>query len=175
MNDILLWLVLALAVLNGLVLLWLALRRTADTAGLQAEQAKLEVLAAVQITAKASSERTERLERELRREISESSRGGRQELTQNLATFQQTLVQQGAEATRTQNTQIDAFGQQLALLQKTLSDTLTNQLSGLSESNARRMNEVRETLEKQLLQLQATNATKLDEMRATVDEKLQTT
>jgi DNA recombination protein RmuC len=85
------------------------------------------------------------------------------------------LVQQGAEATRTQNTQIDAFGQQLALLQKTLSDTLTHQLSSLSESNARRMNEVRETLEKQLAQLQTTNAAKLDEMRATVDEKLQTT
>ena len=113
--------------------------------------------------------------RELRREVTESARGGRQELAQNLATFQQTLVQQGAEATRTQNTQIDAFGQQLALLQKTLSDTLTNQLSSLSESNARRMNEVRETLEKQLAQLQTTNAAKLDEMRATVDEKLQTT
>jgi DNA recombination protein RmuC len=92
-----------------------------------------------------------------------------------LATFQQALVQQGAEATRTQNTQIDAFGQQLTLLQKTLSDTLSTQLSGLSESNARRLSEVRETLEKQLAQLQATNAIKLDEMRATVDEKLQAT
>jgi len=117
----------------------------------------------------------ERLERELRREISESSQGARQELTQNLATFQQTLTQQGAEATRTQNTQIDAFGQQLTLLQKTLSDTLTTQLSGLSESNARRMAEVRQTLEAQLAQLQTTNSAKLDEMRATVDEKLQTT
>ena len=96
-------------------------------------------------------------------------------MAQNLATFQKSLVQQGAEATRTQNTQIDAFGQQLALLQKTLSDTLTTQLSGVSESNARRMSEVRETLEKQLAQLQTTNAAKLDEMRATVDEKLQTT
>ena len=84
-------------------------------------------------------------------------------------------MQQGAQATRTQNTQMDAFGQQLSLLQKTLSDTLHSQLSGLSESNARRMAEVRETLEKQLAQLQATNATKLDEMRATVDEKLQST
>ena len=94
---------------------------------------------------------------------------------QSFATFQQTVVAQSAEATRTQNTQIDAFGQQLSLLQKTLSDTLTHQLSSLSESNARRMNEVRETLEKQLAQLQTTNAAKLDEMRATVDEKLQTT
>jgi DNA recombination protein RmuC len=150
------------------LLLWLALRRPDAAAGQAALQGRIELLAAVQ-------DGTERLERELRREISESSRGGRQELTQNLATFQQALVQQGAEATRTQNTQIDAFGQQLALLQKTLSDTLNNQLSGLSESNARRMNEVRETLEKQLVQLQATNAIKLDEMRATVDEKLQTT
>ncbi|MDO8447443.1 MAG: DNA recombination protein RmuC [Rhodoferax sp.] len=163
-----LWWVVALGVVNVVLLLWLALRRSDGGA---AEQAKVELLAAV----KSASDHTERLERELRREISESSRDGRQELTQNLATFQLALVQQGAEATRTQNTQIDAFGQQLALLQKTLSDTLNNQLSGLSESNARRMNEVRETLEKQLVQLQTTNAAKLDEMRATVDEKLQTT
>ncbi|MDO9166547.1 MAG: DNA recombination protein RmuC [Rhodoferax sp.] len=166
-----LWWVVALGVVNVFLLLWLALRRADSGAVRAAEQGKAELLAAV----KSASDHTERLERELRREISESSRDGRQELTQNLATFQLALVQQGAEATRTQNTQIDAFGQQLALLQKTLSDTLNNQLSGLSESNARRMNEVRETLEKQLVQLQATNATKLDEMRATVDEKLQTT
>jgi DNA recombination protein RmuC len=171
LNDVLLWLVLALAVLNGVAMLWMAFRRTDARAVLAAEQGRAELLAAVL----AGAERTERLERELRREINESSRAGRQELTQNLATFQQTLVQQGAEATRTQNTQIDAFGQQLALLQKTLSDTLTTQLSGVSESNARRMNEIRETLEKQLAQLQTTNSAKLDEMRATVDEKLQTT
>jgi len=171
LNDVLLWLVLALAVLNILLVLWLALRRPNAASGLAAEQGRAELLAAVQ----GHAERMERLERELRREISESSRGGRQELTQNLATFQQALVQQGAEATRTQNTQIDAFGQQLSLLQKSLSDTLTNQLSGVSESNARRMNEIRETLEKQLAQLQTTNSAKLDEMRATVDEKLQTT
>ena len=96
-------------------------------------------------------------------------------MAQNLATFQKALVQYGGETPHLRDTQIDAFGQQLALLQKTLSDTLTTQLSGVSESNARRMSEVRETLEKQLAQLQTTNAAKLDEMRATVDEKLQTT
>jgi DNA recombination protein RmuC len=117
----------------------------------------------------------ERIERELRREISESSRGVRQEMTHTLATFQQALVKQAAEATRTQNTQIDAFSQQLALLQKTLGDTLTTQLQGLSEQNARRLAEVRGTLEAQLSILQQTNAAKLDEMRRTVDEKLQTT
>jgi len=168
LNDIVLWSLLALGLLNVLLLLWLALRQPGAGATQAAEQGKAELLAALQGS-------SERLERELRREISESSRGGRQELTTTFATFQQTLVKQGAEATRTQNTQIDAFGQQLALLQKTLSDTLSGQLTALSESNARRMAEVRQTLEAQLAQLQLSNAAKLDEMRATVDEKLQTT
>ncbi|WP_296507548.1 DNA recombination protein RmuC [Rhodoferax sp.] len=142
--------------------------QTRDQEAAQQEARRQEILARLQSS-------TERLERELRREVQESARSSRQELAQNLATFQQSLVQQGAEATRTQNTQIDAFGQQLALLQKTLSDTLALQLGALSESNARRMAEVRQTLEAQLAQLQTTNAAKLDEMRATVDEKLQTT
>jgi DNA recombination protein RmuC len=159
MNEVLLWSVLVLLCLcfAVLVLLWL---RGSDAGVLMEAQARAG---------------SERLERELRREITESSRAARQELSQSLATFQQALVQQGAEATRTQNTQIDAFGQQLALLQKSLSDTLALQLGGLSESNARRIAEVRQTLEVQLAQLQSTNVAKLEEMRATVDEKLQST
>ncbi len=163
-NPVVVWALLALGVLNLVLLLALVLRRE-DTKSAQAgELLRAELQAG-----------SERLARDLRQEISDSARSSRLELTQNLATFQQTLVQQGAEATRTQNTQIDAFGQQLALLQRTLSDTLTLQLSNLSESNARRMSEVRATLEAQLAQLQQTNIAKLDEMRATVDEKLQTT
>jgi DNA recombination protein RmuC len=148
---------LALAILVAVIVL-LARKPAAQDSG------RAELLAA-----------SERLERELRREISESSRGARQEMTHSLATFQETLVKQAAEATRTQNTQIDAFAQQLTLLQKTLSDTLSTQLQSVSESNARRMVEVRETLAQQLAQLQQTNSAKLDEMRKTVDEKLQTT
>lgn len=166
------WLIVAMAVLNMVLLIWLALRGTDKTATAAAVQGKTELLGAVSNT-------SERLERELRREITESSRGGRQELTQSFGAFQQAVVLQSGEAFRTQNTQIDALtlqsSQQLATLQKTLADTLTTQLQGLSESNARRMNEVRETMEKQLNQLQTTNSAKLDEMRATVDEKLQTT
>ena len=172
MNEFALWLtvglVVALVVVNVMVLIWLALRKPDSSAAKEAEQTSIALQSFLQSS-------NDKVERELRREISESSRGGRQELVQSFATFQQTVVAQSAEATRTQNTQIDAFGQQLSLLQKTLSDTLTHQLSSLSESNARRMNEVRETLEKQLAQLQTTNAAKLDEIRATVDEKLQTT
>ncbi len=154
-----LWILIALALAILLAVVVLLVRKPAAQ-----DNGRAELLAA-----------NERLERELRREISESSRGARQEMTHSLATFQETLVKQAAEATRTQNTQIDAFAQQLALLQKTLSDTLSTQLQSVSESNARRMVEVRETLEQQLAQLQQTNSAKLDEMRKTVDEKLQTT
>mgnify|MGYP000614916993 CR=1 FL=1 len=173
------WAVLGLGLLNLVALVWFALSHRGSGDDLEQQkqqqlqqQAQLKELQDLRAQLQTA---TERLERELRTEITESSRGGRQELTQNLATFAQTLVQQSAEATRTQNTQIDAFGQQLAVLQKSLSDTLTLQLSNVSESNARRMAEVRQTLEAQLAQLQTTNAAKLDEMRATVDEKLQTT
>ena len=119
--------------------------------------------------------RVERVESELRREMADGSRTARQELQQTLATFQEALTSQGAEATRTQNAQIDAFAQQLVQLRGTLGDTLTRQLQDLSEANSRRLAEVRGTLEAQLMQLQQGNAAKLDEMRATVDEKLQST
>ena len=102
-------------------------------------------------------ERLNRLERDMRLEVGESARGARQELSLNLAQFQQ------------------AQSEQLGLLQKNLGDTLSTQLLALSEGNARRMAEVRDTLDQQLQQLQKTNAAKLDEMRQTVDEKLQTT
>ncbi len=157
-----LWFVMALLVINLLLVVWLVLRKPVRDEG------RTDFLAAM-------TAGHDKLERELRREISDSSRTSRQELATSFATFQQALVQQSGEAIRTQNTQIDAFGQQLALLQKTLSDTLVTQLQSVSESNARRMGEVRETLEKQLAQLQLTNSAKLDEMRKTVDEKLQTT
>ncbi|WP_180127551.1 DNA recombination protein RmuC [Rhodoferax sp. BLA1] len=174
------WGALALGGVNALLLLVLLQRLGRATQPDATELAKQQQeqqaqLARHQALLAHITQNTDKLARDLQRDISDSSRSARQELAQNLATFQQTLVQQGAEATRTQNTQIDAFGQQLALLQKTLSDTLSTQLSGLSESNVRRMSEIRETLEKQLAQLQTNNAAKLDEMRATVDEKLQTT
>ena len=164
------WVLLGLGLIQ-LVFIFLVFRLRSDKSDphdpvLQAQ--RQEVLNSIQ-------NNSERLERELRREVTEAARAGRQETAQNLATFQQTLVQQSAEATRTQNTQIDAFGQQLAGLQKSLSDTLSTQLTGLSESNARRLAEIRQTLDLQLAQLQTTNAAKLDEMRATVDEKLQST
>ncbi|MET4575264.1 DNA recombination protein RmuC [Ottowia thiooxydans] len=159
------WVLLAGLLFNGVLLLVMMLRkpqRPEDVAS------RHEVFQSV-------SQSSERLERELRHEVTASARDGRQEFMQVLGTFQRALTQQSAEATRTQNTQMDAFGQQLALLQKTLADTLATQLQAVGEGNARRLGEVRATLETQLKSMQESNAAKLDEMRRTVDEKLQAT
>jgi DNA recombination protein RmuC len=153
-----------LAVVQLVLVIWLLVRR-------QPKPDHSEMLGVLAAMGSAN----ERTERELRNDIGESSRGARQETAQAFATFQQSLTQQGAEATRTQNAQLDAFAQQLTLLQKSLADTLNTQLQGLSESNARRLSEVRMTMETQLAQLQQSNTAKLDEMRKTVDEKLQST
>ena len=176
MSDSLsIWVVLGLLlqVLILLALLWLLLRRKPEDPAQAAH--RQELLSVIQAQALSTMQRIEHVEGELRREVGDNARGGRQEIQQTLATFQETLTRQGAETTRTQNAQIDAFAQQLVQLRGTLGDTLTNQLKDLSEANARRMSEVRATLETQLASLQQNNAAKLDEMRATVDEKLHAT
>ena len=137
MSDVLVWSLLGLAGASVVLLLALLMSARSKPAGDPRMLAELASLAAA----------NERLERELRSEVQASARDTRTELTQGLSIFQQALLAQSGDVARTQNTQIDAFGQQLALLQKSLSDTLSLQLSGLSESNARRMAEVRQTLE----------------------------
>jgi DNA recombination protein RmuC len=154
-----LWILIAIGLATLVLLVALLLRKPPAQ-----DAARAELLAA-----------NERLERELRREISESARGQRTELTAALTAFQEAIGKQAGEATRTQNAQIDQLGQQFTLLQKSVTDTLSVQLQSLSESNVKRLAEVRGTLEAQLTILQQTNAAKLDEMRKTVDEKLQTT
>ena len=166
-----LWWLLALAALNVVLLLVLLLRPGVRVSRAEQAQTHAQLMDAMQ----SGSARVERLERSLGRDMTEASRALRQELMQTIAMFQQTLLAQGAESTRTQNAQIDAFGQQLVLLRQTVSDTLSSQLHKLGESNASRLLEVRATLEAQLTQLQASNAARLEEMRATVDEKLQAT
>jgi DNA recombination protein RmuC len=166
-------LIVALLLANLALLVWLlrciAVQSAtlAESAGLP-ERQRLELLAGM-------AAGHDKVERELRREISDSARSSRQELGATLATFQQALAQQSAHAVHTQNAQFEGFSRQLGLLQHSLSDTLATQLQAVNEANARRMGEVRDTLEKQLAQLQHSNAAKLDEMRHTVDEKLQTT
>jgi DNA recombination protein RmuC len=135
----------------------------------------------------------EALERTLRADVNDSARGTRQELTQSLGTFQQTLLAQAGDVARTQNEQIDSFRTQLAAMQQSLAEqsrgareaqdaalhrfgaAQAEGLRALGEANAQRMAEVRQAVQTQLAAIQADNAAKLEQMRATVDEKLSAT
>jgi len=182
------WILAALAVLNLLLLLWLAIRRPPADDSLKAELRST----------------SERLERELRDELSRSAQGTRQELGSTLANFQQTLTSAQGSVASLQNEQIDSFRTQLAAMQQAVSDALqsaassqaaqsvasreaqdmslkrfsdamTEQLRALSEANERRLGEVRTAVEQRLTTLQQGNEQKLEQMRATVDEKLHAT
>jgi DNA recombination protein RmuC len=162
------WILLTLLVLNLLLLVWLVLRPTR-----QNDEA---VLA---------------LGRDLRDELARSAAGTRQELGGTLALFQQTLVAQHGDATRTQNEQLDSFRTQLAAMQQGLVDTLRDtthqqgqQASALREAQAlalSRFNEAQEAalrrlgegVTDQLKVLSETNDRRLTEVRQTVETRLQ--
>lgn len=158
--------VLLIANLVLLVALWL---RRPDASSAASTQALRQELGAT------IAQGNERLERELRRELAETTRNARQEQAQAFSTLQAGLVQHGAESARTQAQQLQGLQAGLVQMQKQVSDTLSQQLATLSEANARRLGEMRTTLQEQLAQLQQSNSAKLDEMRHTVDEKLQAT
>jgi DNA recombination protein RmuC len=144
------------AALNLLVLLWVALRpRDAGAA-----------------------REVERLERELRDEMSRQAQATRGDL----GTFQQMLLAQSGDVARTQNEQIDSFRLQLGAMQqqtdaalRRFGDTLAEQLRLQGEGNERRHAELKTSVESRLAALQEGNERKLDQMRATVDEKLHAT
>jgi DNA recombination protein RmuC len=177
------WIVWALLALNTVLLLWLLWRRP-DASQLDAMAGSIQ---------NAARQDSERLERELRDEVSRSATATRQEQQHGLATFQQSLLAQSTDAARTQNEQIEAFRRQLLALQqglsqqslstreaqdaalKRFSDSLVEQLRQLSEANDRRLNEVKVSVETRLTALQEGNEKKLEQMRVTVDEKLHAT
>ncbi|WGS48942.1 DNA recombination protein RmuC [Paraburkholderia sp. D15] len=135
----------------------------------------------------------ERLERQLRNDITETARVSRAEQSGGFAHFQQTLAAQFSSMTTVQGGKIDAFAQQLDAVRHSLQqqaqqardeqgrslkqfgDTLSLQLGQLTEANDRRFAEVRTTIEQRLKDIEANNAAKLEEMRRTVDEKLHAT
>jgi DNA recombination protein RmuC len=144
----------ALLAIVVILLLWIALRRDA----------------------------TQDLERNLRTDVQDSARATRQELTNTLATFQQTLLAQSSDVARTQNEQIDSFRTQLASMQQRVSDDTRAAreaqdaaLHRFGTAQAEQLRALTEANDKRLAQIQTDNAAKLDQMRATVDEKLSAT
>ena len=119
--------------------------------------------------------RFERLERELRGELQGSAQATRQELAAALAQYHGATVQQ-LDSMRQQIHLAGSSGrEEQALALKRFADTMSLQLSTLTESNAKRMGEVRATLEEKIRDLQHDNGARLEEMRKTVDEKLHAT
>jgi DNA recombination protein RmuC len=145
---VVIWSFLALVVFNIIVVLWFAVRRADKHATEAAVQGKLELLGAVSNT-------SERIERELRREITESSRGGRQELTQNLGVFQQQLQSMTESNARRMNE---------------VRDTLEKQLMQLQTTNSAKLDEMRATVDEKL---QATLQARLGESFKQVADRLE--
>jgi DNA recombination protein RmuC len=174
---------LILLALNLVLLLWLALRPTK-----QNDDAVLKL--GVDLSAELR-QRSEQLARELRDEMARSAGGTRQELGGTLGTFQQTLVAQQGDATRTQNEQLDSFRTQLAAMQQGLADALRDtthqqslQATGLREAQSTalaRFNEAQEAalrrlgegVAEQLRVLSESNVRGLGEVRSTVETRLQ--
>ncbi|MEO8310334.1 MAG: DNA recombination protein RmuC [Caldimonas sp.] len=152
------WLVPALLALLVVITFWIALRRPPIDAS------------------------AERHAREMRDEVTRSAQATRQELAQQLALFQQTLLAQQGDVARTQNEQIDSFSRQLAATQQHLAESLVHATSAQVEqarltrdSLDLRMGEVKAAVETRLAAIQVDNERKLEQMRATVDEKLHAT
>ena len=182
------WLALAGLLINALLLVVLLLRRPRRPDDV-ASRGEVQ-----QLIDTAVGQHGERLERELRQEIGGSAREGRQELAHSLATFQDAVVRQGAEANRTQNAQVDALAAQLTQLRGTLGDTLVAQLQALGltmtqqaqettrtqnaqlDALAQQLAQLRaglsQTLTEQLQQLSEANARRIAEVRATLEQQL---
>ena len=145
------WIAFGIGLINALILAVLLRRSVSGNQEAAQAQAQAQSLALQQSMLNVQ-DKLERVERELRFEITESSRGGRQELTQTLASFQQSQVQQ------------------LSLMQTTISDTLNQQLQQLQKSNADKLDEMRRTVDEKL---QTTLEKRLSESFKQVAERLE--
>ena len=144
------WMTLALCALTLVLVLWM-LWRGRDEQRLRALAEGLQ---------KSAQAETERLERELRDELSRHGQAARADL----AGFQQALLNQGRVSRESLDLALKRFG-----------DSLGEQLRALSADNERRLADVRAAVELRLAALQDGNEKKLEQMRATVDEKLHAT
>lgn len=95
-----------------------------------------------------------------RKETADLAQAQREELRNNLASFEKHLDE-------------DAKAQQEALRQQF--DDLLKQLHNQGKTSLEAVKDVRETIEKQLKEIREDNGKRLEEMRKTVDEKLQDT
>jgi len=95
-----------------------------------------------------------------REESNSNARQVREELSQSVHSFNESILVRMAEIANLQRNQLDIFATQLGSLTKT---------------NDQKLEQLRKTVEERLLVIQQDNGKRLDQMRATVDEKLSAT
>ena len=181
--ELQLWLVFAFSGLAAVLALLVWLRKPSGPSAeeWQAAQQQQSQLHAQQL--KQVLERLDRLERDMRQDVVEGTRGGRQDVMQTLATFGETLSRQSAEATRTQQALIEQLrtsltdtlnAQLLAQTQQTQETTRTQnaQLDAFAQQLAQLRGALSETLTGQLQALNESNARRMGEVRATLEAQL---
>ncbi len=109
----------------------------------------------------------ERMERAIKEEMAKgreesglNARQDREESSNSMKSFSDSLLSRITETTTLQKNQFDVF---------------SRQLSALTTANEQKLDKMRETVEERLKSLQQENSRKLDQMRTTVDEKLHST
>lgn len=149
--------IITIGLLIGVIVLLVVVLRKPARIDFSALQSRLEIIANGQ-------ERTERVvKHEIannREEGTTQARSLREEMSNSLARFNDSVLKQMSD---------------IANLQKNQLDTFASQLNRLTESNEKRLGELKTAVESKLTQIQSDNASKLEEMRRTVDEKLQGT
>lgn len=170
--DILLWILLALAVLGNALLAAVLVRLYGQQTPRGADEETVRALRAI------VEEETDVLADQLRTLQGEVNRSTMASL-RDFGTLLAENQRQGANASTARLEAIDRAG---AARQKTANDALLAQLTlmetrlkNLEDSNAARMDGVRGALVQGLNTIRADNNAKLEEIRGTVDEKLQDT
>lgn len=95
-----------------------------------------------------------------REEGNSNSRLARDEMSQSLKRFNDSVLSQMTEIANLERSQLDIFARQM---------------NNLSQTNEQKLEQLRKTVEERLHLLQQDNSQKLEQMRATVDEKLTST
>lgn len=117
-----------------------------------------------------------------RNESAKTARDAREEMSHSLQSFGELISGSSRTTSELQRYQLQAFSNNLNTLTKSLEERLTHITDSNNKNTGDVRRELKETLEtiratfeKKVTEMQTANEKKLEEMRTTVDEKLQTT
>lgn len=168
MNEILLWIAAAAAVLGLLAGIAGLLRAGRGRDGQVWEDA-------LDRASRALREELAESQRVARNELAESQRGLRAELSDSMRALAKELAQSHEDLRAALSRDASQTREEHAASLARFASQFGERLQGLVELNDRRMAEVRQTVEERLRALQTDNGQRLEAMQRTVDEKLHAT